>query len=140
MPVQATGVRADGQMDLPPDPGVIGWYQFGALPGDPAGSAVLGGHVDSVELGTGPLARLADVPVGAEVVVTGGDGTPVRYEVASVQRIQKAALPTDVLFAPDGPPQLAIVTCGGRYLPDAGGYEDNVVVLAVPMPAAGVSP
>jgi sortase (surface protein transpeptidase) len=100
---------------------------------------VLGGHVDSRELGTGPLARLAGLQVGAEVVVTTAEGTPLRYQVTSVQRIQKAALPTDVIFAPDGPAQLAVVTCGGRYLPEAGGYEDNVVAIAVPLDAAGVT-
>jgi hypothetical protein len=134
MPVQATGVAPDGQMELPADPRVIGWYRFGPLPGDPAGSAALGGHVDSVEVGTGPLAALAGVQVGAEVVVTAADNTPLRYQVTAVQRIQKAALPTDLVFAPTGPAQLAIVTCGGRYLPDAGGYEDNVVVIAMPSP------
>ena len=133
MPVAATGVQADGQMELPDDPNVIGWYKFGASPGDKRGSAVLGGHVDSIEQGVGPLARLASAEVGERVVVLDAAGKPVRYEITSVQRITKAALPVDVLFRPEGPHQLAVVTCGGRYLPDAGGYEDNIVVLARPV-------
>jgi hypothetical protein len=133
MPVAATGVQDDGQMALPDDPSVIGWYRFGAAPGDPTGSAVLGGHVDSDIYGTGPLARLAGVNVGASIEVVGADGTPLTYQVTSVERIYKAALPVDRLFAPDGPHQLAVVTCGGRYLPEAGGYEDNIVVIATPV-------
>lgn len=133
MPVAATGVQADGQMELPDDPNVIGWYKFGASPGDKRGSTVLAGHVDSIDRGIGPLARLASSEVGERVVVTGSDGKPVRYEITSVQRITQEALPVDVLFRPDGPHQLAVVTCGGRYLPDAGGYEDNIVVLARPV-------
>lgn len=135
MPVAATGVTADDQMELPDDPAVIGWYKFGAVPGAETGSTVLGGHVDSIEKGIGPLARLATTSVGDEVVVTGGDGEQLRYEVVSVERISKAALPVDVLFRPDGPHQLAVVTCGGRYLPEAGGYEDNIVVIARPVAA-----
>lgn len=135
MPVSATGVTADEQMELPDDPSVIGWYKFGASPGDEVGSTVLGGHVDSIEKGIGPLARLASTSVGDEVVVTGGDGEQLRYEVVSVERISKAALPVDVLFRPDGPHQLAVVTCGGEYLPEAGGYEDNIVVIARPVAA-----
>ena len=133
MTVAATGVQADGQMELPDDPNVIGWYKFGASPGDKRGSAVLGGHVDSIEQGVGPLARLASAEVGERVVVLDAAGKPVRYEITSVQRITKAALPVDVLFRPEGPHQLAVVTCGGRYLPDTGGYEDNIVVLARPV-------
>jgi hypothetical protein len=120
-------------MELPDDPRTIGWYQFGALPGDPRGSAVLGGHVDSQRYGTGPLARLASVQDGARITVTGADGQRFRYRVTSVERITKAALPVDRLFDPEVPHRLVIITCGGRYLPDSGGYEDNIVVIADPV-------
>jgi hypothetical protein len=133
MPIAATGVQSDGQMELPDDPSVIGWYKFGAAPGDRRGSAVLGGHVDSVDEGIGPLVRLASVQVGERVVVTDGEGRPVAYQVSSVQRITKSALPVDTLFRPGGRHQLVVITCGGRYLADAGGYEDNIVVLARPV-------
>jgi hypothetical protein len=133
MPVIATGVADDGQMELPEDPSVLGWYRFGASPGDRRGSAVLGGHVDSIERGIGPLARLASVPVGERIVVTGPGGKRLTYQVTDVERIAKAALPVDTIFRPGGPHQLVVVTCGGRYLPDAGGYEDNIVVTARPV-------
>jgi hypothetical protein len=133
MPIVATGVRRDGQMELPDDPREIGWYRFGALPGDDRGSAVLGGHVDSQRYGVGPLARLADAQRGDRIVVTGADGERLRYRVTSVERISKAALPTDRLFDPDVAHRLVVVTCGGRYLPAEGGYEDNIVVIAKPI-------
>ncbi len=133
MPVTATGVTSDGQMELPPDPREVGWYRFGALPGDSQGSAVLGGHVDSVRYGTGPLERLAEVRPGARVTVTSADGERLRYRVTSVERIAKAALPVDRLFDPTVPHRLVVVTCGGLYLPEAGGYEDNIVMIADPV-------
>jgi hypothetical protein len=133
MPIVATGVASDGQMELPEDPREIGWYRFGALPGDPRGSAVLGGHVDSVRFGIGPLAKLASVEEGARITVTAADGERLAYTVTSVERITKAALPVDRLFDPDVDHRLVVITCGGRYLPDAGGYEDNIVVIAMPV-------
>ena len=133
MRVAATGVARDGQMELPDDPRRVGWYRFGALPGDDRGSAVLGGHVDSERYGTGPLARLAAVRDGAPITVTAADGARIRYEVTSVERIQKAALPVDRLFDPDVAHRLVIVTCGVQFLPEAGGYEDNIVVIAKPV-------
>ncbi|MCU0262400.1 MAG: class F sortase [Candidatus Nanopelagicales bacterium] len=132
MPIIATGVTPDGQMELPDDPRDIGWYRFGALPGDPRGSAVLGGHVDSQRYGTGPLARLASVQEGARITVTSADGQRLDYTVTSVERITKAALPVDRLFDPHVDHRLVVITCGGRFLPDAGGYEDNIVVIATP--------
>lgn len=135
MPIRPTGVRGDGQMDLPADPREIGWYRFGAAPGDRRGSAVLGGHVDSVRFGVGPLARLAAVEVGDLVRVTHEDGRRLGYRVSEVVRISKAALPVEELFDPDVRHRLVVITCGGRYLPEAGGYEDNIVVIATPVPA-----
>ncbi len=135
MPVIATGVAADGQMELPDDPNVLGWYRFGASPGDRRGSAVLAGHVDSIDKGVGPLARLSAVSVGERIAVTGPDGKRLAYRVTDVARIAKAALPVDRIFRPGGQHQLVVVTCGGRYLPDAGGYEDNIVVTARPVAA-----
>jgi sortase (surface protein transpeptidase) len=125
-------VLDDGQMELPDDPARIGWYRFGPTPGEARGSVVLGGHVDSQRYGVGPLARLAAVREGARITVTTAGGSTVDYRVTSVERISKAALPTDRLFDPDIKPRLVVITCGGRYLPEAGGYEDNIVVIARP--------
>jgi len=135
MPVLGTGVTDDGQMELPDDPTVLGWYRYGSAPGDDQGSAVLAGHVDSIEFGVGPLNQLANVAVDDVMTVAGPDGTPLDYRVTDVQRIPQAVLPTDDIFREDGPHQLVVITCGGRYLPDAGGYEDNIVVTAQPVDA-----
>jgi len=40
-------------------------------------------------------------------------------------------LPTD-LFAFDGAPRLVLITCGGEFDPDAGSYDENVVVIGEP--------
>ena len=52
------------------------------------------------------------------------------FEIDRVQLIRKRALDLERLFDRDGRPVLRIVTCGGRYLPERGGYQDNVVVTA----------
>ncbi|MGB7979342.1 MAG: class F sortase [Candidatus Nanopelagicales bacterium] len=132
MPIVPTGVLSDGQMELPDNPDRIGWYRFGPTIGADRGSVVLGGHVDSVKYGTGPLARLSSLTPGARIGVTDGEGDLLTYRVTDVERISKSALPTDTLFAPDSKPRLVVITCGGRYLPEAGGYEDNIVVIATP--------
>jgi hypothetical protein len=129
--VRPVGVAGDGQMRLPPDPRVLGWYRFGPPPGAREGSAVLAGHLDSRRFGLGPLVALRDLEAGDPVKVTLSDGSDVTYRVEAITRYDQQALP-DALFARSGPHRLRIVTCGGDYDADAGGYQQNLVVTAVP--------
>ena len=132
-PLAESGVRPDGQMALPDDVGRAGWYRFGPVPGAP-GSAVLAGHVDDAEQGLGELAPLREAEPGQEVLVTDAEGTSTRWRVVARELLDKQALPVDLLFTRTGPPRLTLVTCGGPFLPDVGGYRDNVVVVAEPLP------
>jgi sortase (surface protein transpeptidase) len=129
LPVRPVGVAEDGQMALPADPAVLGWYRHGPAPAE-RGSAVLAAHVDSWEHGIGPLARLRDVEVGDALVVRTARGT-VPHTVTAVQRYPKQALPGSV-FARAGTPRLRLITCGGEFDAAAGHYRENLVVTAEP--------
>jgi sortase family protein len=131
--VEPVGVRDDGQMALPEDVDRLGWYRFGPVPGA-AGSAVVAGHVDDLEQGLGALAPLREAGAGDEVVVTDAAGGTTRWRVVSRELVEKQALPLDRLFGREGPSRLVLVTCGGPFLPEYGGYRDNVVVVAEPLP------
>lgn len=128
--VRPVGVARDAQMQLPPDPRVIGWYEFGPAPASGTGSVVLAGHLDSRRFGVGPLVRLRDVEAGDPVDVLLSDGTTSTYRVVQVERFDQQALPAEI-FARTGAERLRVVTCGGSYDPDTG-YEKNLVVTAVP--------
>jgi sortase (surface protein transpeptidase) len=93
------------------------------------GAAVVVGHVDLDGL-PGVFGRLADARPGTVVSVTSG-GEQVRYRVVRVDRYAKSAFPTDVVYRPSGSAELRLVTCGGRFDPRTGHYDDNVVVQAV---------
>lgn len=128
--VRPVGVARDRQMQLPADPRVLGWYRYGPAPGQ-RGSVVVAGHVDSREYGVGPLAALQTVEPGARVEVVTAAGRTRTYRVDSVQRFDRQALPAEV-FSRSGPERLRLVTCTGAYLPEAGGYQQNLVVTALP--------
>ena len=130
--VRPVGVAADGQMQLPPDPRVLGWYRFGPVPGAAdAGSVVIAGHLDSRRYGLGPLVRLREVEPGDRVEVEMSDRSSKSYVVQDLTRFDQQALP-DALFSRSGAERLRIITCGGDYDVDAGEYEQNLVVTAVP--------
>jgi hypothetical protein len=131
-PVDGVGVGSDQQMRLPPDPRRLGWYRYGPAPGEGRGSAVLAGHVDSASYGVGPLARLRELRPGDPVAVRLASGAWQRYRVDSMQSFAREALP-DAVFTREGPERLRLVTCTGAYLPERGGYQENLVVTAVPV-------
>lgn len=128
--VRPVGVARDAQMQLPPDPRVMGWYEFGPAPASGTGSVVLAGHLDSNRFGVGPLVRLRDVEVGDPIEVLASDGATSAYRVVRVERFDQQALPADI-FARTGPERLRIITCGGAYSPETG-YDENLVVTALP--------
>lgn len=132
MPVVEVGAEPTGQMELPVDPAVAGWYRFGPDAVSTAGMVMIAAHVDAVGYPIGPLAMLRDVGVGAVVETTASDGSPRTWIVESLTLYDKTALPTDELFAREGPPALVLITCGGPFDSTTGHYRDNVVAIARP--------
>ena len=124
------GVQPGTNVVQIPDLDHVGWYQFGALPGE-MGSAALVGHVDGAGR-TGVFWRLRDLVPGDEVVVHFADATTRAFRVTGRTEVSKQALPTD-LFTRAGPPRLSLITCGGSFDRATGHYLDNVVVVAEPL-------
>lgn len=123
------GLDAAGVLQPPADPADPGWFTGGPGPGE-TGPMVVAGHVDS-RRGPGVFARLADVPVGAQALVTAADGRVERYRVTWVERFPKAGFRTGLVYGPTPLPELRLVTCGGDFDDGTGHYVDNVVVGAV---------
>lgn len=133
MPVAAVGLAATGDMELPVNPAEAAWYRFGSAPASTSGATVIAAHVDALEYGLGPFARLAQAPPGTEVVVTTADGTEQRYRIESVTATTKTEIPWDVIFDREGEPRLTLVTCGGEFDQATRTYSSNVVTTAVPI-------
>ncbi len=127
--VTEVGIRPDGDLEVPAE-AEIGWYRFGPEPGGP-GSSVVAAHVD-YNGRPGAFFPLRDTVVGDVVEVDRADGSTLQFEVVSVARHGKDELPPD-LWRRDGAPQLVLITCGGPFDSRVRSYEDNVVVVAVPI-------
>ncbi|GGV00165.1 hypothetical protein GCM10010275_43620 [Streptomyces litmocidini] len=129
-PVDSVGVADDGRTEVPPDPVRVGWYRFSPAPGSAAGSSVIVGHVDAKGRGLGVLYALNEVRQGDRVLIGRKDGSTVAYEVTARRTVDKEALADSEAFRRDGRAVLTLITCTGPYLPDAGGYQNNLVVTA----------
>jgi hypothetical protein len=131
-PLDAVGLEPDGAMEIPHDIRRVGWYEPGVLPGEPTGTAVLSGHVDSREQGRGALWGLKNMDVGDEVTVEHEDGRTTTWRVEARTSYPKEQLPIADIFTRFGDPRLVLITCGGDFDRSARRYSRNIVVYAVP--------
>ena len=127
------GLDKNRAIEIPEDIRYVGWYEYGVPPGVDRGSAVLVAHRDGVVQGHGVFYDLGSLSPGDKVYVKTSSGEELPYKVVSREFIKKKSLPYKELFAVDGKPRLTLISCGGYYDKNNGGYQDNVVVTAVPM-------
>jgi hypothetical protein len=128
--VDPAGVGADGVLQVPADANRVGWWTGGARAGEPFGSIVVAGHVDSRDYGIGVLSELLRVRPGSELTLD--DGTDSRrYRVAVITQAPKARLAAATeAFRQDVDNRLVLITCSGAYDYRAGAYPNNLVVIA----------
>jgi LPXTG-site transpeptidase (sortase) family protein len=97
---------------------------------------VLVGHLDST---TGPavFARLPDLVVGDEVVVTAQGGRATTYVVTEARDVPQDDFPTEEVFGATAGDVLRLITCTGPYDREVGRYTENRVVTAEPAGPTG---
>jgi LPXTG-site transpeptidase (sortase) family protein len=123
----------DGVLKVPENVRQVGWWDGSAYAGDPFGSTVIAGHLDSATEGIGFFARLLTIKIGAVVTVRSGEHE-LSYRITSVQTVAKKALASDSqAFDQTGAHRLVLITCTGDFRPDDGGYESNLVVIGKPL-------
>ena len=77
--------------------------------------------------------RDLDQMTAGQVFTVDHEGSTLAYEVTEVIQYTKEALPIEDLFREDGGERLVLITCGGSFNPSLRSYDDNVVVIAVPV-------
>lgn len=123
------GLQPDTTVEVPQNPARAGWYEPGTVPGQP-GSAVVLGHVDSAE-GPAVFYRLAQLGPGDQVRVGLADGSVATFVVRRVATYANDDFPAEQVYAGDPARRfLNLVTCGGWYDADRGGWQGNVVVYS----------
>jgi len=129
MGIVEVSVSPDGAMEIPESFDQAGWYRHGPAPGAAAGAAVVAGHVDTTS-DLAPLSQLNGLAAGTRVTIERHGAPALNYRVLSVELMAKDKFDGGSLFRRDGPHQLKIVTCGGRWLDEKQDYSDNVIVTA----------
>lgn len=133
-PIIPVTTTANGELDVPLNPRVVGWWSPGAKPGAHVGTAILAGHINYAGV-DGTLADIGSLKPGDTVYVYGkriATQAVIRFTVTGVRTYHKTRLPYKEIFDQKSVGRVAIVTCGGPFDASTGNYLDNVVAFAVP--------
>jgi hypothetical protein len=140
-PVLNIGELPSRELNIPLNPLTVGWWDGGARPGAPVGSAVIAGHINYAGV-TGAMAHIGYLNPGDKVYVTGELHDKVKkleFSVTGVRTYRKVALPFAQIFNQKVAGRLVLVTCGGPFDEQTGNYLDNIVVYAVPVTTKSAS-
>lgn len=125
--VEARGLDANRNMDIPKNFRDVAWYRLGPAPGQP-GNALINGHVNWWT-GDAVFTRLAQVRVGDEITVVRADGGTVRFTVTG-KTIVDANARIASLFEPSSVATLTLITCSGVWNPLTQSNTQRLLVSA----------
>ena len=143
VPTGAEGAPGAASLTVPGNIHTVAWWDGTVLDGDRVvhekaprpgqpGVAIIAGHIDSALAGPGALYDLRDLGKGDMIKIVDSLGRISTWTVSGPpETALKINLPS-ALWVSNGPPKLAIVTCGGPFDAATGHYLDNVIVWATP--------
>jgi len=128
-PLQKVGIDQHGEIAVPSNIHVAGWFFDSAKPGKP-GLSIIDGHLDGTRE-KGVFSRLAVVSVGDRFIIERGDKQILTFEVFLIKTVKEADAAT-ILFSQDSatPSQLNLITCSGSFNKKSHNYNDRVIVSA----------
>lgn len=128
--IHDVGRDSDGAIATPSlrKPNEAGWYREGPSPGQ-YGPALIVGHVDTRD-SPAVFQRISELKPGAKVEIDRRDRKVAVFEVTSVERFDKQALPVAKVYQDYTRPSLRLITCGGAWVGGNTGYTDNIIAFA----------
>ncbi len=130
--IDPVGIAENGNMSLPRKLESVGWYKYGASPGE-VGNAVLAGHFDNGKGKPGIFYNLKNLEIGDEVFVEDGNGGRVLFIVTETKLVDYENPPLDILervFGETEEENLVLVTCEGAWVPEKHSYTERLIVFA----------
>jgi hypothetical protein len=131
MRVRPTSTATTGSLDIPTNIKQAGWWDGGSKLGDPFGAIVVAAHVDSFTQGLGRFAELLSMKPG-DLIRLDSAHLSDTYQVVRAGLVPKSSISArSGAFAATGESRLVLITCGGQFDPAHGGYQSNMVVVAI---------
>lgn len=128
--IQKVGKDQNGQIAVPNNIHIAGWFIDSARPGQ-QGLSIIDGHVDGRSEQGGVFKHIGRLNTDDTFQVELGSGTVLDYKVHTVTSVEtdKAA---SQLFSqmPGVVSQLNLITCGGNYDRELRDYDQRIIVVA----------
>lgn len=122
------GLTPDGDMAVPDNNFKdVGWYQYGARPGD-AGTAVVAGHVNG-RYERGVFVDLHKLVNGDIVKILDDKNKSISFAVRDIRTYDQDDQPEEVFHSSDGT-HLNLITCAGEWNASEQRFPVRLVVFA----------
>lgn len=125
--IEELGVTSEGEMDVPGSILDVGWFRYGARPGE-KGSAVIAGHLDGKNGEIGVFSNLNEIKQGDTLFVEDIQGVSTAFVVRE-SRIYDPGYAPEV-FEGSGSAHLNLVTCEGIWNKNKKSYSKRLIVFA----------
>ncbi|HEX6258243.1 MAG TPA: class F sortase [Candidatus Saccharimonadales bacterium] len=127
--IQGVGVDQRGEIAVPNNVHLVGWFTQGAKPGEP-GLSIIDGHVSGPTV-EAVFAKLPRIKVGDQFEVEQADRTVLRYKVVDRKAVATAEA-ASFLFSQDPAiaSQLNLITCIGTFDHKTRSYDKRLIVAA----------
>jgi sortase (surface protein transpeptidase) len=133
--IEKIGLVGEHQIAAPSHFSEVGWYKYGAVPGQ-VGTALLAGHLDNGLGLDGAFKHLSSLSKGDVITVTTASSTVLHFTVDRTEIFPYDSVPTDTLLGTsvtDGKAHLVLITCEGKWTHDpieGMTYDHRFVVFA----------
>ncbi|MGM0751982.1 MAG: class F sortase [Bacillota bacterium] len=125
-PIEAVGLKENGEMAVTESFEKTGWYEGGYKPGEP-GNAVIGGHVDSRN-GPAIFYNLNKLSKGDEIIVKNKEGEDRTFVVMDMKEYPWDDAPLQSIFGYSHASTLNLITCTGDFDRSSRNYSKRLVV------------
>lgn len=125
--VEAIGLTPQNDLDVPSQVANVGWYKYGAQPGN-KGTAVIDGHYDGPNGQPAVFFDLDKLRAGDKINVSDGQNTAT-FVVKQTKEYGQLAHPQEV-FDSGMSTHLNLITCSGAWDKAEKRYDQRLVVFA----------
>lgn len=121
------GTTASGEMEVPTTIVDVGWYKYGALPGN-TGTAVMAGHIDGPKGQPAIFANISKLQAGDTLSVVDSAGRATSFVVTGSKVYEQNEKPQEVFNSSSGA-HLNLITCAGDWDSSSRHFLERLVIF-----------
>ncbi|MDB5175144.1 MAG: peptidase family protein [Candidatus Saccharibacteria bacterium] len=125
--VKYMGTTASGEMEVPTTIVDVGWYKYGALPGN-TGTAVMAGHIDGPKGQPAIFANISKLQAGDTLSVVDSAGRATSFVVTGSKVYEQNEKPQEVFNSSSGA-HLNLITCAGDWDSSSRHFLERLVIF-----------